>query len=93
MQHVQMLRWGVYALIILAAILFAIIARSLARIRRKNDVLHLAGSRIKTLVGQHLDRKAAIEALEQKHFHELPPEALPPVTDVNEVRNPGYDDR
>jgi hypothetical protein len=91
MQHVQMLRWSVYALIILAAILFAILARTLARVRQKNNVLHLAGSRIKNLVGQHLVRKAAIEALEQKHFHELPPEALPPARDANEVLNPGYD--
>lgn len=90
-QHVQMLRWGVYALIILAGLLFAILARSLARIRQKNNVLYMAGSRIKTLAGQLLARKAAIETLEQQHFHELPPESTP-LTDVNDVRNPGYDE-
>ena len=89
-QHVQLLRWAVYALIILAGLLFAILARSLARIRQKNSVLYMASSGIKTLTGQLLTRRAAIETLEQKHFHELPPEAIP-LTDVNDVPNPGYD--
>ena len=35
-------------------------------------MLDLAGKNIKDLVGQHLNRKAAIDAIEQRHFLELP---------------------
>jgi len=87
-QNVQILQWSVYVLIGLSGVLFIIIARSLARIRQKNDILHLAGSRIKTLVGQHLHRKAAIDTIEQRHFNELPAEA----THVNGIPNPAYSD-
>jgi hypothetical protein len=48
----------------------------------------MAGARIKTLVGQHLQRKAAIDAIEQRHFNELPVDYK---TDVNAIPNPGYD--
>jgi hypothetical protein len=85
--NVQMLQWGVYALIGLSGITFLLLARSLARIRQKNDVLQMAGTRIKTLVGQHLQRKAAIDAIEQRHFNELPGDYK---TDVNAIPNPGY---
>ena len=88
MHDVQMLHWSVYALIILAGLLFVFLAQSLARIRKKNDVLHLASSRIKTVIKQLQTRKASIDVLEQKHFNELPPAIT---KDVNEVANPGYD--
>jgi hypothetical protein len=88
MQNVQLLQWSVYALIGIIGLLFLLLAGSLARIRRKNAILHLTGSRIKTLVGQHLNRKAAIEAIEQRHFNELPADAVP---DVKTIPNPGYD--
>lgn len=83
------LYWGVIGLIAGAALLWLIIARMIRRIRLKNDILHLAGSRIKTLVGQHLERKAAIDAIEQRHFLEIP--ATDVNRNVNEVENPGYD--
>lgn len=88
LQHVQMLQWGVYALIGFAGLLSLLLARSLARVRQKNDILQMAGKRIKTLVGQHLQRKAAIDAIEQRHFNELPAQIA---TDVNTIPNPGYD--
>lgn len=53
-------------------VLFFVIARLIRRIRLKNDVLNLAGKNIKDLVGQHLARKASIDAIEQRHFLELP---------------------
>ncbi len=87
MQHAQALQWSVIALIASTGLLLFFLARALARIRQKNDILHLAGRRIKTLVGQLLQRKAAIDTLEQRHFNELPA----PATGVNEVPNPGYD--
>lgn len=87
-QDVHTLRLCVYGIIALCGIGFLLLARSLARIRQKNDILNMAGGRIKTLVGQHLERKAAIEALEQRHFGELPADYS---TDVNAIPNPGYD--
>ena len=71
-QNVQLLQWSVYGLILLCGLLFIVIARCLRRIRQKNDILSYAGKEIKTLVGQHLHRKAAIDSLEQRHFNELP---------------------
>lgn len=87
-QDVRTLLWSVYGLIGLSGFVFLLLARSLARIRQKNVILHMAGSRIKTLVGQHLHRRAAIDAIEQRHFNELP---LGLNTDVNAIPNPGYD--
>jgi hypothetical protein len=85
---VHMLRLCVYGITALCGIGFLLLARSLARIRQKNDILNMAGGRIKTLVGQHLERKAAIDAVEQRHFGELPGDYA---TDVNAIPNPGYD--
>jgi hypothetical protein len=67
------------------SILFLVIARLIRRIRLKNDVLDLAGKNIKDLVGQHLTRKASIDAIEQRHFLELP--ALSGNPDVLEMPN------
>ena len=89
LQNVQLLLWSFYGMIALAAILFLFLARTLRRIRLKNAILNIAGKHIKTLVGQHLNRKAAIHALEQRHFAEMPQEAG---SNVNEVLNPGYDE-
>lgn len=86
--NVQMLQWGVYGLVGLCGLLFVFLARAMARIRQKNDILSMTGSRIKTIVGQHLQRKAAIEAIEQRHFNEIPADAY---TDIHEVPNPGYE--
>ncbi len=37
-------------------------------IRLKNDILNHAGKDIKQIVGQHLERKAALETIEQRHL-------------------------
>jgi hypothetical protein len=87
-QNVQFLQWSMYGLIGLCGVAFLLLARTLARIRQKNDILNMAGSRIKILVGQHLLRKAAINTIEQRHFNELPVDYK---TDVNAIPNPGYD--
>gem|GEM_PF-409623 len=73
--HVQNLQLAVGGLLGLIALLCFIIARMMRRVRLKNDILHLAGKHIKTLVGQHLKRKAAMDAIEQRHFREWPGEA------------------
>jgi hypothetical protein len=81
----------IYAAIALLGILFLLLALALGRIRQKNDVLWLAGRNIKASVGQLLQRKAAIDAIEQRHFTELPAEPAAVKLKVNEVPNPGYD--
>lgn len=89
-QDLQMLQWSVYGLLALVAILFAMLARSLSKIRKKNRVLSLAGKDIKTVLGQHLQRKAAIDAIEQRNITELP--AKESSDNVNLIPNPGYDE-
>jgi hypothetical protein len=75
------------------AVLFFFLARAVRSIRLKNDILHFAGKHIKTMVSQHLKRKAAIDIIEQRHFFELPPiHPGPEKADVNAVPNPGYGD-
>ena len=80
-----------FAALGILTIVFYVLARCMRNLRLKNEILHFAGKQIKTLVGQHLKRKAAIEAIEQRHFEELP--AFPydtPAMRVNDVPNPGY---
>ncbi len=91
LQNVQMLQWSFYALLGLIGLLSYLLARALARVRQKNAILSMTGSRIKTILAEHSKRRLAIDAIEQRHFSELPAEP-PIITDkVNEVRNPGYD--
>ena len=92
--NVRMLTICIYAIIGLISLLFYGLARSMRQIRLKNDILSFAGKHIKTLVGQHLKRKASIDAIEQRHFMELPDfqeEGVSKVK-VNEVPNPAYDE-
>lgn len=90
--NIQALNFTVYAIIVLVALLFFGLARACRSIRLKNDILNLAGKNIKEIVGQHLKRKANIDAIEQRHFHELPNTHLEaPVTRINDIPNPGYD--
>jgi len=80
---------AVHGMAVFIAILFFIIARMTRRIRLKNNVLGLAGRNMKVLVGQHLKRKAAIEAIEQRHFLDFP--AFAGTASVNNVPNPGFE--
>lgn len=84
-----------YSIIILAAIiclLLFIIARNLSRLRRKNAILQLAGLQIKSLVGEQLERKAAIEAIDQRHFGILDtmPTVEPAPLKSTTIPNPGF---
>jgi len=76
------------ALIVFIGFLFLIIGFNISSIRRKNKILSVAGKNLKTLVGQHLRRKAAIDTIEQRHFMELPVVQVNP--NVNDIPNPGY---
>lgn len=89
LSDVQLACIGIYFLGGLTALLFLILGRVTRRVRLKNTILNLAGKDIKTLVGQHLQRKAAIESIEQRHFNEMP-SLLSGDPDANLVPNPGY---
>lgn len=88
-QEAEYLSIAVHAMAAVTGILFFIIARMTRRIRLKNNVLHLAGTNMKILVGQHLKRKAAIESIEQRHNLELPSYAG--FSSINEIPNPAFD--
>lgn len=63
---------GIKALAIVIGLLFLIIARMLSKARKKNALLTKVGKELKTLAGQNLTRRSAIETLEQKHIMILP---------------------
>jgi hypothetical protein len=65
---VNLVYWTLTASAVIIALLLVIVALSLSRIRRKNAVLKLVIPHIKTFVGQHLKRKAALNSIEQRHF-------------------------
>lgn len=91
--NVRMFTLAIYGMIGIIALLLYFLGTALRQIRLKNDILSFAGKHIKTLVSQHLKRKASIDAIEQRHFLELPdfqPEGVSSVK-VNDVPNPGYD--
>jgi hypothetical protein len=79
----------VHVMAMVIGVLFLVIGRLVRRIRLKNDVLDLAGKNIKTLVGEHLKRKAMMEMMEQRHFLELPAmSGSPDVFNPNETEIP-----
>jgi hypothetical protein len=61
-------------------------------IRLKNDILHVAGKDIKIIVGQHLERKAALSTIEQRHMLGMSEvmQVTPNKVNVNEVVNAAY---
>lgn len=80
-----------HVLLGLMGILFLIIARLLSSVRNKNFIINSVGKDIKTLVGQHLVRKATIQSIEERHFLNNTFDTEVKV-DVNSVPNPGYGD-
>lgn len=83
------LYYSVIVFAVIIVILLFIIARSLAKLRKKNKILQIAGKTIKTVVGEQLKRKAAIEAIDQRHFGILTPELIPDPK-ATEIINSGY---
>ena len=59
---------AIYGIAAISVALMFIIGRMAREIRLKNDILHHAGKDIKLIVGQHLERKAALETIEQRHL-------------------------
>ncbi len=84
-----------YGIVALAIVMFMVIARMARSIRLKNDILHQAGKDIKIILGMHLERKAAIDTLEQRHMLNVSGISMPvekTKVNINEVGNPGYDE-
>ena len=91
MVNVQSYTIALYSILGLLAILFVIVARTLNSIRRKNDIINAVGKDIKILVGQHLERKASIHAIESRHFMDTKVADEAGRQNVTNIPNPGYD--
>lgn len=85
---------AVYGLAAIGVALVFILGRMAREIRLKNDILNQAGKDIKTIVGQHLERKAALDTIEQRHLLGVSGINQPMMNHVpvNQVVNPGYGD-
>jgi hypothetical protein len=83
---------SVYGLATVSVALVFILGRMAREIRLKNDILNIAGKDVKTIVGQHLERKAALDTIEQRHM--LGMSSVNPVirhkVEVNQVTNAAY---
>lgn len=92
--HIVHLLLAVYGIAVLGIILLFIVARLAREIRLKNEILQMAGKDIKTIVGQHLERKAAFKSIEQRHMmgESTVTPTYNPRANVNDVFNPGYED-
>jgi hypothetical protein len=85
---------AVYGIAMIGVLFVFIIGRMAREIRLKNDILNIAGKDIKTIVGQHLERKAALDTIEQRHMLGLSGISLPQAKNtvsVNDVANPGFE--
>ena len=86
---------AIYGITVLCILLIFAIGRLAAAIRKKNKILYLAGKDIKIMIGQHLERKAAIDIIEQNHLLDDTGISLPndiDNNDINNIVNPGYGD-
>lgn len=85
--------YGYGALAILAFLLL-IVGLLAGKIRNKNAILQHASRDIKTIIGQHLVRRAALEAIEQRHVLVHGNVAHNPIRtqSINDIKNPGFDE-
>lgn len=92
---------GLYLMTLIASVVVFFCGRMARAIRQKNAILNKAGRDIRKIVGQHLERKAAIDSIEQRQMLlpgilpiDKPKESAPliqPGEKVNEVANPGFE--
>jgi hypothetical protein len=68
LHHVSLLSASVYTIVGLLVISMLIVARLVRSVRLKNEILRHAGHDVKIIVSQHLLRRAAMEAIEQRHL-------------------------
>jgi hypothetical protein len=90
--NISYIQMVLYSALAVTAIFSYATGRMAGRIRQKNNILQLANKNIKVIMEQQLRRKAAIEAIEQRHLTGLPDgnESIFRVP-VNDVPNPGYE--
>ena len=85
--------WLIIGLLIGVGLLLLILGRYIRRLRLKNAVLSVAGRDVKAIVGQQLQRRAALNALAQRH-HLDPIGSLSDSPnnsrDINDIANPAY---
>lgn len=74
---------AIYGLVLIGVVLMFIVGRMAREIRLKNDILHHAGKDIKTIVGQHLERKASMDTIEQRHMLGLSGVSVQPTKESN----------
>lgn len=91
--NLSMLIVATYGLVALGVAAIFVIGRMARELRLKNEILDHAGRDVKTIVGQHLERKAALNAIEQRHM--LGMSEVVQVTNstkitVTEAVNPAY---
>lgn len=87
--NIQLLVWILIG--ILAFFCYAM-ARNLRRLRHKNTALARTGTDVRAFLGELLQRKASLDALEQRYYHMLPVVGeRSSIGSVNEVPNPGYE--
>jgi hypothetical protein len=85
---------AVYAVMVLCILLIFLVGRMAHDIRKKNQVLHLAGMDVKEMMAAHLDRKAAIDYLEMKHELDFSGSTIQEEDEdpgINDIMNPGYE--
>lgn len=66
--NLSILIGAVYVLVGILAIVVFVIGRMAREMRLKNEILCVAARDVKLIVGQHLERKAAISSIEQRHM-------------------------
>jgi hypothetical protein len=82
---------AIYGIAAVGVLGIFIIGRMAREMRLKNDILNQAGRDIKTLVGQHLERKAALETIEQRHMLGMATIAtVPKKSGATDVPNPAF---
>ena len=87
---------ALYAVMALCILLIFLVGRMARDIRKKNQILHLAGMDVKEMMAAHLDRKAAIDYLEVKHEFDFSGASIRDEDDgeedINDILNPGFGD-
>ncbi len=81
-----------YAIVVVAALLMLVIGRMARVIRLKNDILNLAGKDIKTILEQHLQRKAALDIINTRHGLGVSGISIPVKAAKVDVSQMGFDD-
>lgn len=66
--HINNFVMATYGIVVGVALIFLILGYMARTIRQKNAILQHAGTDLKIILGQHLERKAAIDALDQRHL-------------------------